>query len=162
MKRRFNSAIESATATMIEAVPTCKPLALSWDLSLGDAVDAMKTAHRGACVVVDDAGRVHGMFTERDVVQQVDAGQAGWRERPLREATSLSTSVLRPGMTIGAALDEMNTGPFRRLPIIDELGRPYGIVSVWDVMSFIAEHYPQRFFNLPPRPDLETRQLWGG
>ena len=162
MAKRFISAVEEATAASIGGVPTCKPLIVAQTATLQEAVFALEKTSRGACVVVDDAGKAVGMFTERDVVRHINAGEDGWLGQSIIEAMSPITVTLQPSMTIAAALECMNAGPYRRLPIVDADGAPHGIVSIWDVMGYIAEHFPQRFFNLPPRPELETRNLWGG
>jgi len=162
MTHRFTSAIERATAATIANVPTCKPLMVAAHATLADAVEALNATGRGACVVVDEDSRAVGMFTERDVLRLIDSGTNDWQQRSVAIAMSPTNVRLTSDMTVGAALGRMNEGPFRRLPIVDADGTPRGIVSVWDLMSYVAEHFPQRFFNLPPRPDLEMRNLWGG
>jgi hypothetical protein len=37
-----------------------------------------------------------------------------------------------------------------------------GIVSIRDIISHIAHCYPKEFVNLPPSPDHEPSETWGG
>jgi CBS domain-containing protein len=63
---------------------------------------------------------------------------------------------------IAHALRWMHQGGFRRLTRVDSEGRLTGIVSIRDILVFIALHFPQEFLNLPPDPSREATSPWGG
>ena len=55
----------------------------------------------------------------------------------------------------------MAEGGYRRLPIVDELGRPTGIVKVEGIMHYLVEHFPTVIHNLPPKPHHSYQQRKG-
>jgi CBS domain-containing protein len=56
----------------------------------------------------------------------------------------------------------MNERHFRHIPVIDEAGNAHGIVSVKDVINLIAESFPEKVLNLPPRPHQKMESPDGG
>jgi predicted transcriptional regulator len=89
------------------------------------------------CVLVTDAGRLVGIFTDRDAVLKI-AGQPA-RLRPLREFMTRDPVVLRHDDPIAVAIHKMAVGGFRHIPIVDGGGLPTGVVSAKDVFRHIAE-----------------------
>jgi branched-chain amino acid transport system substrate-binding protein len=47
------------------------------------------------------------------------------------------------------------------LPIVDELGRPTGILTVQGIMHYLVEHFPAAIYNLPPVPHHSFQQREG-
>jgi len=43
---------------------------------------------------------------------------------------------------------------FRHLPVVDDDGRPVGVLSIKDVVHYLVEYFPAKVYNLPPTPDL--------
>jgi CBS domain-containing protein len=46
----------------------------------------------------------------------------------------------------------MHVGGYRHVPLVDEAGRPVGVISVKDIVSFLVELFPAAVLNLPPDP----------
>jgi CBS-domain-containing membrane protein len=44
----------------------------------------------------------------------------------------------------------MKSGGHRHLPVVDETGRPVGMVSAKGVVHYLVEHYPAAVYNQPP------------
>jgi CBS domain-containing protein len=93
---------------------------------------------RGAatdCLLVARAGRVVGVFTERDAVLKL----AG---RPLEGVTvgqvmTADPVVLRPDDTVAVAVHKMAVGGFRHIPIVDPAGHGVGVISAADVFRHV-------------------------
>lgn len=102
-----------------------------------DATEAIARMHAdGAdCVLVTDAGRLVGIFTDRDAVLKV-AGRAA-ETVPLREVMTKDPVVLRHDDPIAVAIHKMAVGGFRHIPIVDR-GRPTGVVTARDVFHHLA------------------------
>jgi CBS domain-containing protein len=100
---------------------------------------AIKLMHETGidCVLVTDAGRLVGIFTDRDAVLKV-AGRPTAR-RTLRELMTRDPVILRHDDPIAVAVHKMAVGGFRHIPIVDGGGLPTGIVSAKDVFRHIAE-----------------------
>jgi CBS domain-containing protein len=51
---------------------------------------------------------------------------------------------------IRLAVRHMERGGYRHLPVVDEAGRPVGMLSVKRIVHFLVEHFPATVYNLPP------------
>jgi CBS domain-containing protein len=50
------------------------------------------------------------------------------------------------------AVEMMEKGGFRHLPVIKENRQPIGVLSVKDVVHYMVESFPAKVYNLPPTP----------
>jgi CBS domain-containing protein len=104
-----------------------------------DVTLAIKVMHETGidCVLVTEAGKLVGIFTDRDAVLKI-AGQPS-QSRPIREVMTRDPVVLRHDDPIAVAIHKMAIGGFRHIPILDGAGLPTGIVAARDVFRHIAE-----------------------
>jgi CBS domain-containing protein len=54
--------------------------------------------------------------------------------------------------TIRDAVELMQTGRYRNVPLVDRAGRLVGVVRQNDIIKYLAESFPEELLNLPPRP----------
>jgi CBS domain-containing protein len=118
----------------------------------------MKEHNRGA-VLVCDKQAVIGIFTERDALKMMAAGDSF--DVPLRQVMTGDPVVLRTGDMVGKAIALMAQGGYRRLPIVDERGHATGIIKVEGILHYLVEHFPSSIYNLPPEPHHATREREG-
>ncbi len=50
----------------------------------------------------------------------------------------------------------MSLGGFRHIPLIDEASRAVGVVSVKDIVDYIADFYAKEVHTVPPEPGLHV------
>jgi CBS-domain-containing membrane protein len=98
----------------------------------------------GCVPVLDDASRVLGMLTDRDICMA-----AYFQGRPLREievASAMSKSIFsaRPEDTLVAAEKVMQTQKVRRLPVVDAAGKLAGLLSLNDLARAAARERAAR------------------
>jgi CBS domain-containing protein len=122
--------------------------------SVGDAVDEMRVWRRGA-VLVEDGGALVGIFTERDLLNRVDHRDPRWAEVGVREVMTAHPVVTRAGASLAEALHSLIEGRRRHLPIVDEHGQVIGLLSIRDILAYVASRFPEEMINLPPDPDHE-------
>ncbi len=127
-----------------------------------DVVRAMRDGSRGAAIIEDDSGKLIGILTDRDVMARLDHSTNAWHRRPVSEVMTAEPLSVSSEATVADALRVMDEGTFRHLPIVDARGAAVGIVSIRDLLTYVAEKVPQEFLNLPPDPDHETKGQWGG
>jgi CBS domain-containing protein len=94
----------------------------------------------GVVPVVDDAGKVLAMITDRDVCMA-----AFWEEKilahiPVTIASSRIVYSVRPEDDIEVAEEIMKKRRVRRLPVTDQTGRLVGILSLSDIIRRSARH----------------------
>jgi CBS domain-containing protein len=116
---------------------------------LAAALDVMKK-DEGGCAIVCEGDRIVGIFTERDLLTKV-IGQDVDLSGPVSQWMSPVVGTLSPDATIGEAVRMMNDKSYRNIPLVKD-GKLVGSVSVFDVISYLAESYPKTTMNLPPIP----------
>ena len=119
-------------AQKIRDVMTSDPIALDSQVSLRDAARHMRDADVGAVLVLED-GSVTGIVTDRDIVVRAIADGKDPSTTPLSAVASRKMVSLRPDGSVDEAVRLMREHSVRRLPVVDEAGRPVGIVSMGDL-----------------------------
>jgi CBS domain-containing protein len=145
-------------AETVEHCHPVVPLCLAPTESVAEAVRQMKQHNRGAVLVCHDHA-VLGIFTERDVMKLMAAG-TGF-DVALQQVMTANPVVLRASDRVGKAVSMMAQGGYRRLPIVDDRGRPVGIITAEGVMHYLVEHFPTVIYNLPPEPHHSMQQREG-
>jgi CBS domain-containing protein len=127
--------------------------------SVAEAVALMRKAHVGTLLVCE-GDRVVGIFTERDLMRRVLA--AG---KPLTLPVSACMTprpvTVHPKEAVAAAVRCMEEGGYRHLPVVDEAGRPVGVLSVKRIVHYLVEHFPAIVYNLPPDPGAVPQKQEG-
>jgi signal-transduction protein with cAMP-binding, CBS, and nucleotidyltransferase domain len=144
-----------------DTVDQCHPaehLCLAPTASVAEALRQMREHNRGSVLVCNDR-TVVGIFTERDALKMMAAGASF--DVPLQQSMTGDPVVLRARDTVGKAITMMAQGGYRRLPIVDDRGRPTGIVTVEGIMHYLVEHFAAVIYNLPPEPHHSTTQREG-
>ncbi len=136
--------------------PVCEimardPLVVDVSATVVAAVDAMNMHHTG-CVLVEEAGKLVGIFTERDVLRKV-AFHEGNRNRRVGSAMTRDPETLPPSASIAYALNKMSVDGYRHIPIVADDGKAIGVVSVKDIVHFVVEWFPESVLNLPSDPE---------
>jgi CBS domain-containing protein len=102
--------------------------------TLKEVIDLLAAKGVGAVVVADDAMKVLGILSERDVVRVLArSGAAALENQVSRHMTPKVTTVTRDA-TIDHVMETMTEGRFRHLPVVED-GRLIGIVSIGDVVK---------------------------
>jgi len=152
--------LEQIVSLTMAQIPSRDPVRVPPEARLGDVVSLMHNLKQGAALVVE-RGSLVGIFTEHDLLRRVDHSTLAWRDRPVQEVMTPRPMIIRETDTVAEALRRMVQGKHRHLPILR--GRePIAIVSVRDVLAYVAARFPADFINLPPTPDKEARSEWGG
>jgi CBS domain-containing protein len=127
-----HDAKEADMATTVNEVMTHDPRTISKDDTLADAAKHMKDGDVGA-VLVEDGGKLAGIVTDRDIVVRAVAEGANAGTTQLGEIVSENVETVTPGTSIDDAVTIMRMKAVRRLPVVDDNGRPIGIVSIGDL-----------------------------
>jgi CBS domain-containing protein len=99
----------------------------------------MRDAQTGCALVLDDAGKLVGIFTEHDVLRKLISIEGEARERvPVSELMSGNPEALRESDTVAAALNKMAMGRYRHVPIAGKDGS-YSVASIKSVLKYIAQ-----------------------
>jgi CBS domain-containing protein len=105
----------------------------SADTTVLEAAQLMKKRDVGAVMVVE-AGRLVGIFTERDALFRVVADGRDVQHTQLSEVMTRSPQTLHPDKSFAEALHIMHTGGFRHVPVVED-GRAVGMISARDALG---------------------------
>ena len=60
------------------------------------------------------------------------------------------------------ALNQMSVGGYRHIPLLDDEGRPVGVVAMQHIVDYLVSLFPREVLNLPPAPPLGIPQAREG
>ncbi len=106
------------------------------DADLDEAMGVMMGLKVGAVLVVDDAGGLAGILTERDFLTKL-AGRPGFGREPVAAWMTRHPETVAATDPIGAALGKMAGGGYRHLPVVSD-GQPVAVLSVRDVIRHLV------------------------
>ena len=111
------------------------------DMSVAEAVKKLALEHV-ACLLVEEDGKLIGVFTEREVLDKVALEQEQL-ERPVREVMTPDPVYVYADDPAAAALCVMAVSGYRHAPVVDSEERVLGIVSPQRVTGFLLKHFAE-------------------
>ena len=131
-------------------------------LSVRGAAHRLAQSHVGGAPVIDETGRCVGVLSTTDLVRWMDRGEAPHRRHLAREADfhtawqmadlerlpdeevgRLMTTDLvsvTPSTRIGELARMMLDAHIHRLFVLDEKGRPAGVIAATDVLAAVVDY----------------------
>lgn len=132
-----------------------EPIRLPPTATVDEAITKMLANRRAAVVIVDGEGRLIGIFTERDILTRVMGEGKDVRKTTLSEVMTRDPEALSPQDRICYAVNRMNIAGYRTVPLVDAERRPIGIVTVNDVVKWLADIFPEAVLNLRPGDEIK-------
>jgi CBS domain-containing protein len=132
-----------------------EPLCVSERVSVEEAVAGMMAMRRAAVLVVDDQGRLAGIFTERDVLTRVVAPKRDPAATPVGSVMTREPDALSIGDRVAYAVNQMSVAGYRTIPLVDADRRPVGVVTVSHIIKWMADLFPEAVLNLRPGDALK-------
>lgn len=115
-----------------------KPLSVAPDAPVGEVLKLLVNNTIGCAVVVEDA-KVVGIFTERDAILKIGARAPQLASAPVRDFMTPHPQTLSADDKIVFALQRMDLGGFRHVPLVDGAGTLVGIISVRDILQYFMQ-----------------------
>lgn len=103
------------------------------------SIDVMTTTPgRPGAVLITDGGQLVGMFTDGDlrrvVAEGSDAGHLDL-DRPISDVMTPQPTTVRPDQLLGEAQRVLRERKIDQLPVVDDTGRPVGLLDVQDLLD---------------------------
>ncbi len=114
-----------------------KPITIQPTASLSEALQAMLGPGVGSLLVVDDQGKLVGIFSERDLLLKLPVDYRSLANLTVKEFMTPHPESVTVTDTLAFALHKMDIGGYRHLPVVRE-GRPVGVISVRDMLRHIT------------------------
>ena len=115
--------------------------------TVAEAIRLMLARRVGAVVVVD-ANRVVGIFTERDVLRKLALSGRDPEKVPVAELMTTPVETASPQASPGDALMSMLEHHFRHLPVVDSSGRLRGVLSIRNLLHGQMEELRRQLHSL--------------
>jgi CBS domain-containing protein len=151
-ERAVASRVPGLIDEKLKALSGREPLTVRPGTSLAACLDLIReTGIADSVFVTDSAGRLKGVLTERDVFAKL-VGPDVDLTQPVERLMVDHPFTLHLDEPIRHAVDLMQTGRYRNVPLIDDDAVLVGVVRPVDILKYIAEAFPEELLNLPPRP----------
>jgi CBS domain-containing protein len=112
------------------------PLTMRPEATVREAAEEMSRRRYGSVVVTDDAEKLLGIVTERDMMTKVVAGAKDPEATSLGEVMTTEVRVARAEDNLIDWLRIMSNERFRRLPIVDGDGKVVAMMTQGDFVSY--------------------------
>jgi CBS domain-containing protein len=135
-----NSEVErSLLCDRISVLVPKQPITVAPTTSVGDVLQLM-VEHRIGCVVVVDGQQPIGIFSERDALRRINTAAPYLAARPVEEFMTPHPQTLVADAKIAFAVQRMDLGGFRHLPIVSEKGELFVIISARDILRHLTDN----------------------
>ena len=123
----------------IKSLDPTSPICVEYDTPVGDVIKIMKD-NRFGCVFVVRKKKLVGVFTERDILYKIVGGGYDTPETLMEDVMTHHPEYLFDDDQIAFALNRMQVGGFRHIPLLGMNGTPVGIISVRDILAFLNDN----------------------
>jgi|SRR5712691_465659 len=137
-------------ADTITVLSPAEPICLKETATVHEAVQTMLARRQAGVLITDAEGRLIGIFTERDVLTRVLGRDLDTRKTALSAVMTPNPDALSVRDRVAWAVHSMSVAGYRTVPLVDAERRPIGVVTVSDVIRWLANLFPEAVLNLPP------------
>lgn len=112
---------------------TRDPVMVEPNATIEDAARMMRNRDIGAVLVADN-GQLVGVLTDRDIVVRRIAEKGGDPSSVrVMNIVSKEVETLMPSDPVDKAVKTMRSKALRRMPVVDDRGKPVGMVAIGDL-----------------------------
>ena len=120
--------------TVLQSMSRRHVLSLAPSASVHDAACAMTRANCGSVLIIDSAGTMLGILTERDLMTRVLARSLDANTTPVTQVMTRQPQCVGPEVKVADAVLIMIERGFRHLPVVEPGGRVIGVFSARDAL----------------------------
>ena len=91
----------------------------------------------GAVMLVDEAGRLCGIFTDSDLARLFEQRRDPALDKAIREVMTPSPVTIIQGARVADAIELLRRHRISELPVIDATGKPVGLLDITDVLGLM-------------------------
>lgn len=121
-------------------LPTQPLVKVSPTTTVGEVMRQMVDRGVG-CVLVCENDQLMGVFTERDALMKLGAEAASQLDTPVAKLMISNPTVITVKDKIAFALQKMDVGGYRHLPVMDG-DKVANLISIRGILKYLADHIP--------------------
>jgi CBS domain-containing protein len=107
---------------------------------LSAAVKILGEKKIGAVLVLNLAGSIEGILSERDIVRVLGERGAAVLDEPVSNVMTRKVVSCRQSDTVSAIMEMMTLGKFRHLPVVED-AKVVGLISIGDIVKWRVQEY---------------------
>ena len=137
------------------------PLAVELGTNMKNALNSLQQEKQN-CLLITENNKLKGILTERDILLKVTGKGFDLDLVTVDEFMTEDPEYLSPEDPLAYALNKMHIGGFRHVPIVDDLMKPVGLISISNIISTIADYFSMEIINLPPLDRIVDSKMQEG
>ena len=91
----------------------------------------------GAVLIVDDLGKLVGIFTDSDLARLFERRQDDLLDGPVSEVMTRDPFQMVVGSSVAEAVELMKSRKISELPVVDRAGQPVGLIDLTDLIGLV-------------------------
>ena len=137
------------------------PLVVELGTNMKNALNSLQQEKQN-CLLITDNNKLKGILTERDILLKVTGKGFDLDLVTVDEFMTEDPEFLSPEDPLAYALNKMHIGGFRHVPIVNDLMKPVGLISISNIISTIADYFSMEIINLPPLERIVDSKMQEG
>ena len=101
---------------------------------LREAIALLNEKNIGVVLITDDAGKLAGILSERDIVRRSLLQETGFRDEAVTKSMTKDVFTVGPEATVDDVMEIMTTSRIRHVPVLDG-DKITGVISIGDVVK---------------------------
>jgi CBS domain-containing protein len=136
--------------SVYQSIPNDGILSTSPQSTVYEAACLMTQASCGSILIVNQAGEMLGILTERDLMTKVVANALDPQMTPVSQVMTKNPRFVSPDTSVSDAILIMQEGGFRHLPILSSTYKIIGMFSIRDAAprEIIEARSKAQYLNL--------------
>ena len=137
------------------------PLVVELGTNMKNALNSLQQDKQN-CLLITENNKLKGILTERDILLKVTGKGFDLDLVTVDEFMTEDPEYLSPEDPLAYALNKMHIGGFRHVPIVNDLMKPVGLISISNIISTIADYFSMEIINLPPLERIVDSKMQEG
>ncbi len=113
-----------------------------------EAIELMDAKNIGSLLILNAHGKIAGIFAERDAFRKVLLAGKSAKEVPVKAVMTKKVIYISPETTVDECMALMTQKRIRHMPVLDQEQKVLGIISIGDLVKFVASEQDAMIRNL--------------
>ena len=135
-KGQFDALLKELELEALPSIDICE--------TVGGALKFMQENKKSSIVILD-GDTLAGIITEKDFIEHLGIDLNESLEKPISEFMTPNPMTLSLNSTVREAIEVLTKRNFRHIPLVDENNRPTNLLSITEILYYIAKVFKVEF-----------------